>query len=250
LNAPLIPAPGLSSPGATTMGSSLVMPMTPAATMNSGETTTGGLLPPMTGSGGSMGSGVGNGHTGTSSGHGTIDLTNPRHSTIDLTPATPGGFGEPSPMGVTPAEGSGTYTIMKGDTFGSLAKKNGVTIKAIQAANPGVNSSHLKIGQKIKMPSASSASSSGSSATSRPASSNRTATTKKSSKGSTTKPSGEKAVAGGTYTVKKGDTLRKIAKAVYGDESLWQRIFRANRGEMSDANDLTIGQVIKLPATK
>ncbi len=245
LNTPLIPSPGLTSSGATTMGSSLATPMTPGhEPMSGGESSTGGLLPPMSSSGGSMS------HAGTTGSHGAIDLT-PHRSTIDLTPA-PGGFGEPSLMGVTPSDSSGTYTIAKGDTFGSLAKKNGVTIKAIEAANPGVNSSHLKIGQKIKMPSASSAASSGSVTTSRPASSSRTATTKKStkSKGSTTKASGAKAVAGGTYTVKKGDTLRKIAKAVYGDESLWQRIFRANRGDMSDANDLTVGQVIKLPATK
>ena len=29
------------------------------------------------------------------------------------------------------------YVVVKGDTLGKIAKKNGVTLKAIEAANPG-----------------------------------------------------------------------------------------------------------------
>ena len=43
----------------------------------------------------------------------------------------------------------------------------------------------------------------------------------------------------GTYTVRPGDTLSTIA-AEFGVE--WQRIFDANRGEISDANLIFPGQ--------
>ena len=130
--------------------------------------------------------------------------------------------------------------------LGAIAKHNGVTLKALLAANPGVNPTHMKIGQKITIPAPSAT------PATEPASSSRNATTrgsskiKKKTKSATTRP----AVAGGTYTIKKGDTLRKIAKSVYGDENMWQRIFRANRGDLASPNDITTGEVIKLPSTK
>ncbi len=51
-----------------------------------------------------------------------------------------------------PAEG--TYVIKAGDNFSTLAKKFGVKVSEIAAANPGVDSSKLKIGQKINLPGA------------------------------------------------------------------------------------------------
>jgi LysM repeat protein len=44
------------------------------------------------------------------------------------------------------------YVIQKGDSFFSIGKKLGVPMKAIQNANPNVNPSKLKIGQKIVIP--------------------------------------------------------------------------------------------------
>ena len=45
------------------------------------------------------------------------------------------------------------YTIVKGDSFATIAKKfPGVTAKAIQEANPTVQPTKLKIGQKIQIP--------------------------------------------------------------------------------------------------
>ena len=40
-----------------------------------------------------------------------------------------------------------------------------------------------------------------------------------------------------TIVVKRGDTLSSIAKQVYGSESLWPRILRANRAQLGDADD-------------
>jgi LysM repeat protein len=62
----------------------------------------------------------------------------------------------------------GTHTIVAGDTFSTIARKYGVSVAAIEAANPGVDSSKLKIGEKINIPgghSSSAAASSGAPAT-------------------------------------------------------------------------------------
>ncbi len=50
----------------------------------------------------------------------------------------------------TPA-GPGEYVVAKGDNLGSIAKKNGISLKAIQDPNPGVNPNRLQIGQKLKV---------------------------------------------------------------------------------------------------
>ena len=49
-------------------------------------------------------------------------------------------------------KGPGTFhAIAQGDTFGRLAKQYGTTPDAIEKLNPGVNSAHLKLGQKIRV---------------------------------------------------------------------------------------------------
>jgi nucleoid-associated protein YgaU len=56
------------------------------------------------------------------------------------------------------------------------------------------------------------------------------------------------AVAGsGTYTVKPGDTLSKIAKQHLGDANAYIRIFEANRDQLSNPDLIKPGQVLKLP---
>jgi LysM repeat protein len=51
-----------------------------------------------------------------------------------------------------------------------------------------------------------------------------------------------------TYTVQKGDTLSRIAKALYGDSSLYRKIFEANRDKLSDPDKIMPGQVLVVPA--
>jgi 5'-nucleotidase/UDP-sugar diphosphatase len=51
--------------------------------------------------------------------------------------------------------------------------------------------------------------------------------------------------AGGKYTVKKGDTLWKIASAHYGNGNQWQKIASANPG--LTAENMKAGQKIVLP---
>jgi nucleoid-associated protein YgaU len=56
------------------------------------------------------------------------------------------------------------------------------------------------------------------------------------------------AAAGGrTYTVKAGDTLSKIAKALTGDLNNWKAIHEANRDTIKDPNVIRPGQVLRIP---
>jgi len=48
------------------------------------------------------------------------------------------------------AAGPGEYVVAKGDTLGGIAKKAGVSLKALQDLNPGVNANRMQIGQKLK----------------------------------------------------------------------------------------------------
>lgn len=50
-----------------------------------------------------------------------------------------------------------------------------------------------------------------------------------------------------TYTVKPGDSLSKIAKALYGDANRWKEIHAANREEIKDPDKIFPGQVLRLP---
>ncbi|KAF1015096.1 MAG: putative protein YgaU [Stenotrophomonas maltophilia] len=52
---------------------------------------------------------------------------------------------------------------------------------------------------------------------------------------------------GGTYTVQKGDSLSKIAKAQLGDANAWKKIFEANRDVLDDPDKIFPGQTLKLP---
>ena len=56
----------------------------------------------------------------------------------------------------------GVYIVKEGDSFSKIAAKYGVTVSAIAAANPGVSSNRLQIGQKLNLPSGSKASAAGS----------------------------------------------------------------------------------------
>lgn len=51
-----------------------------------------------------------------------------------------------------------------------------------------------------------------------------------------------------TYTVKKGDTLSRIAESFYGDSSLYRKIFEANKDKLSDPDEIRPGQVLLVPA--
>lgn len=46
----------------------------------------------------------------------------------------------------------GTYTVASGDNFSKIARKFGVKVDAIEAENPGLDTTKIKVGQKIRIP--------------------------------------------------------------------------------------------------
>jgi nucleoid-associated protein YgaU len=50
------------------------------------------------------------------------------------------------------------------------------------------------------------------------------------------------------HTVEKGDTLSKIAQAVYGDMMKYPIIFEANKPMLTDPDKIYPGQVLRIPA--
>lgn len=145
---------------------------------------------------------------------------------------------QPGAAALTVTTGSATtYKIQRGDMLGPIAKKYGVTVSAIEAANPGIDSARLKIDAVIKIP----APAHGATplATTRPA----TPATRPAvvtTVATTIKP-------GTTYMVKKGDTLTTIAKAAYGATGSWKKIFQANQRAIANPDIVPIGTQITIP---
>jgi LysM repeat protein len=83
------------------------------------------------------------------------DTAVPPYAQPTYTPATPEATYAPPPPPPPPVVTE--YTIQHGDTFTSIGKQFGVSWKAIQDANPGVEPTKLKLGQKIVIPQASAA---------------------------------------------------------------------------------------------
>jgi LysM repeat protein len=133
----------------------------------------------------------------------------------------------PPPQPVTPPPVASTeeYTIVKGDTFATIATKMNVKTKAIVDANPGVDAKKLKIGQKIHLPPA--------------------ATSASTMSAPVTANTVDVAALGTaqTYKVKSGDTLTTIAKH-----------FHVTIKAIQSANGLTttgikVGKVLKIPGS-
>lgn len=49
------------------------------------------------------------------------------------------------------------------------------------------------------------------------------------------------------YGVKPGDSLSKIAKAVYGDPNAYMKIFEAKKPMLSDPNKIYPGRQLRIP---
>jgi len=127
------------------------------------------------------------------------------------------------PPDLTPPSAGTDHVVVKGDSFYTLSKKYNVTMRAITEANPGVDSSKLKIGQKLKIPAASVAS-----ATS----------LAHAAAGGNDKGNGAEQ----TYTVKSGDNLMKIAKAY----SVSLKSLRSVNALKTD--QIKVGQKLKIPS--
>jgi LysM repeat protein len=143
------------------------------------------------------------------------------NSTVALPPMTPTESVAPTPAPIPapvpePSAGS-EYTVVKGDSLAKIAKAHGVSLSALQAANPGVIPTKLRIGQKLVIPAG-------------------------SPTAAVTAPSASFGGAETVYTVKSGDTLSKIAK-MYG--TTYKAIQSANG---LATTRIKVGQKLKIPS--
>ena len=149
---------------------------------------------------------------------------NDTNATYATTPNTnaPTATPEPAPLVETtpPPAAASEYTILKGDTFSTIAPKHGITVKALQVANPTVDPAKLQIGKKIIIPApAPTAPAVGATSVAAPAEDS-----------------------GGMYKVKSGDTLSKIATEHH---TTVKAIQSANN--LTDSR-IKVGQPLKIPA--
>jgi len=120
----------------------------------------------------------------------------------------------------TTSTGGTEHVVQKGEIAAVLAKKNGVSLKQLQEANPGKDLAKLKVGDKLTIPGA---------------------TAQTTSVASSTAPVSTHESGANTYTVKGGDNLAKIAKK----QGTSVKAIREANGLTS--NDIKVGQKLKIP---
>ena len=115
------------------------------------------------------------------------------------------------------------YVVVSGDTLGKIAHAHGVTVKALEAANPGVDPKKLHVKQKLNIPA--------------PSGTRRWRPLPMLNSGSST-DSGE------SYVVKSGDNLTKIARAHH----VKVKALEAANG--LSTTQIKVGEKLKIPAAE
>jgi LysM repeat protein len=118
---------------------------------------------------------------------------------------------EPAPT-TPPSSGATTYTVQRGDTLYSIARRYGTTVEAIAAANGIANPSRIRVGQTLTIP------------------------------GGTGAPAPVPSGGGTTYVVQRGDNLFRIALR-YGVSY----VYLAQYNGIADPSRIYVGQVLKIP---
>jgi LysM repeat protein len=154
----------------------------------------------------------------------TSSATSPPPAAVPTNPvqAAPPEMANPAPS--TPQPGVSDYKIANGDTLFKLHKKFHVSLQALIAANPGVDSAKLKIGQTIHVPAQAAAAAAPAGPGAAP--------------GAMTEGAGGQQV----YTVKSSDNLAKIARQF----GVRVKALRAANNLRTDK--IKVGQKLKIPA--
>ncbi len=128
----------------------------------------------------------------------------------------------PTPAPPPPAPAPSEYVVLKGDTYSKIATANGLTVKALEEANPNIPPTRLRIGEKLVLPAGASPTGAGEAAETESGIAN---------------AAGEE-----VYVVKAGDTLTRIhnkfgvsVKAIEAENNL-------------TTTKIKVGQKLKIPA--
>jgi nucleoid-associated protein YgaU len=148
-------------------------------------------------------------------------------STPGATPRT-GGSSTTSTTGSTTAS---TYTIQAGDSLYVIAQReygNGELWDEIAQANPSVDPLRLRVGQTLRMP---------------PRSEVISAQARQPAEDQPPRPGQP-----GSYEVQSGDSLSRIAQRFYGDPTMADIIWQANRSTIgSDPDQIVVGMRLTIP---
>lgn len=129
-----------------------------------------------------------------------------------------------------PTELAEKVVVAKGDSLWSIAEKqygSGYNWVDIAKENNLKNAGQITEGQELKLP--------------------KTAVIVVEQPKVEEKVVAKATIEGDSYTVAKGDSLWTVAVAAYGDGYKWTEIAAANEINMTNANYIEIGQVLKLP---
>ena len=137
-----------------------------------------------------------------------------------------------TPKGYKPGTGTKakTHVVARGESIARIAKKNGVTVQDILAANniPAKEASKIRPGKRLVIPSAAGA-------------------TKSSSKSDSSSKSNSSSTKSKTHTISRGESLSTIAKR-YGVTV--QELCKANNLSSKKADSIQAGQKLTIPAKK
>lgn len=170
----------------------------------------------------------------------------PSTATATTSPSLPGGSSPTTPMSPLPATtspvlpvapispslattpaatGGSVYVITNGDLLSTIAKKNGVSLKALEDANPGIDAKKLQIGHKLQIPASVAAT---------------TPEAPKAGAESTAAASSDASI----YVVKTGDNLVKIAAAHHTSVTAIKTL------NAMKTSAIKAGQKLKVPVMK
>jgi LysM repeat protein len=113
-----------------------------------------------------------------------------------------------------------TYVVVSGDTLGRIAKTHGVTLKALEEANPGVDPKKLMPKQKLNIPAPTQSSDTTSAA-----------------------PMAATSAGGETYLVKSCDTLSKIAR----EQGVKLKALREANPSVASTDHIKVGDKLTIP---
>jgi nucleoid-associated protein YgaU len=159
--------------------------------------------------------------------------------TVDPTPSPETRAPHSAPT-TTPKVAASEYTVQKGDSMMQIATRmlgSRERWKEIRDMNPRVDPHHLKVGTKLAMPVSASTARTGPAA--------KTPVSKPAIAPASKEHPAAKSGSGGTYLVRKGDTMKSIAERELGDSARWKEIASAN--PRLDANHLSVGTSLKIP---
>lgn len=128
------------------------------------------------------------------------------------------------------------YTFKRGEVLSKVCNRElGSYYKVLpqlKTLNPGVDFDRIREGQQITMP---------------PRNSVPGETPQGGSAEVPQPSSGSTSVPGGEYVVQRGDSLKSIAKRVYGDWTVWPRIYAKNLTKVTNPDYPTPGTKLTLP---